>query len=99
IYDGFIWGGIAIIAILLLFILEYLHISLPISPINNELFLRVYSLVGLVVVMMLLVYFFERTRLQAREELNNTNVKLNLAVKKAEDLAQKAEMANRLKSE
>lgn len=97
--SGFFWGFICAISVIVLYLLEYLHIPLPPSPITNELFLRFFSISGLIIIILILAYFFERGKKDAANELQKINNNLRIAKENTEILFQEAELANNLKSE
>lgn len=99
IIEGIFWSCICITTILFFFWLDYLHLPFPVSPITEPLLLQMLSLGGLILVILWLVYFFETGKKEASHEVRIANAQLRQAKDEAEELAKKAEIANRLKSE
>ncbi len=99
ILEGLLWSFICFVTIVIFFLLAYLQIPLPASPVTKPLLLYTASLGGLIVIIFCLVYFFEIGKREAAQEILSVNKKIQLAKDKAENLAKKAEIANRLKTE
>jgi signal transduction histidine kinase len=97
--EGLFWSLICLIIIAVFFCIEYLHIPMPSSPISNPNLLQTFSLGGLILVILWLVYFFETGKRDASQEVLSINSQLRQAKDEAEESAQRAEIANRLKTE
>lgn len=97
--DGIFWSCASIAAVLSFFSMDYLSFSLPSSPVINPMLLQAFSLGGMILIILWLVYFFEKGKREASQEIELFNKKLYRAKEEAEQLAKKAEIANRLKSE
>jgi|GEM_PF-5148598 len=97
--SGIFWTCLCLIEALIFLYLDYANFSLPRSPISHPILLQALSLGGLIVTIFFLVYFFELGKREATQENRVANKKLQLAKEEAEELAKKAEVANRLKSE
>ncbi|EKD72870.1 MAG: hypothetical protein ACD_45C00556G0001 [uncultured bacterium] len=57
---GYFWCVVSIVAISIFYLLEYLNFSFPVSQLANPLLLQYFSISGLVLVIISLVYFYER---------------------------------------
>lgn len=99
IMDGLVWSLICVITILIFSGLEYYGVSLPTFLLPNPTLLQTTSLIGLILVILGLVYFFETERREATQEVLSINKKLCLAKEEAENSAEKAKTANHLKTE
>jgi signal transduction histidine kinase len=79
IFSAFIWGMLCVLTVILLYFIESLHISFPPQVISNLLFLQMFSLSGLILIILFLSYFFEKGRLEGSYEIQKINQKLVIA--------------------
>lgn len=77
--SAFFWALLSIFTILLFYFLSSLHIGFPTYAVTNLLFLQMFSLCGLVLIILFLSYFFERGRKEGALEIQITNQKLVIA--------------------
>ncbi|HVY53371.1 MAG TPA: ATP-binding protein [Gammaproteobacteria bacterium] len=97
--DGFFWGVLSLYAVVIFFFLEYKNVTLPPYHVVNNLALQAISVGGLILIVISLLYFFEHGKQKAAYDINETNQQLHTTKIAAENLAKKAEIANRLKTE
>lgn len=98
-FEAVLWSILCILCIAIFSFLEYQKIPLPPSPITNPILLQTLSLDGLILIILWLVYFYETGKREASREILSMNQKLRFAKEEAEESAQKAETASRLKTE
>ncbi len=97
--DGLFWCVICIVAILVFSWQEASGTTLPAFLIPYPTLLQTTSLIGLLLVILWLVYFFEIGKREATQEIMIINKKLRQATKEAEGAAKQANIASRLKTE
>lgn len=97
--DGFFWATICLYALITFFTLEHMQVPFPPSHVTNSLALQTVSIGGLIIIIVCLVYFFEQGKREAALDISETNQQLQITKVEAENLAKKAEIANRLKTE
>jgi len=67
---GYFWGAVSVGVISSFYFLEYSHFQFPISPVTHPLLLQFFSMGGLILVVISLVYFYETSKKAALSRLH-----------------------------
>lgn len=91
------WTVICTLTIISFYLMQHYQLSFPNTPISDQLFLQLFSICGLIIVILCLGYFSERGKKEAAQQMQVANKKL-LIKQKVEAITKKADEANQAKS-
>jgi signal transduction histidine kinase/CheY-like chemotaxis protein/PAS domain-containing protein len=96
--SSLIWCVICIATVIVFYLLKHFNYPLPPSSITDPLLLKAFSMIGLIVCLLYVGYFFERGKREGAKEIQQTNLQLQIAKEDSENLAKIAKNASLAKS-